>query len=359
MNITIVGAGNVGTQLAVHCAEKGNRVTFYTSKPDMIEKHLCIVDESGNVIRTGEIEGATSEAAEAFLEAEVIFITMPAYCMNDIAYKILPFVRVGMKIGLIPGTGGGECTFRKHMEQGAIIFGLQRVPSVARLVEYGKKVCATGYRKELHVGTLPGRYAKECSNMIAELLDMPCVVLPNYLNLTLTPSNPILHTTRLKVLFQDYNKGVGYDRIPLFYEEWDNESSELLLKCDNEVQKICAELREFDLREVKSLRIHYESETAEQLTNKIKSIKGFKGLKTPMIQSGDKFFPDLESRYFIADFPYGLAILVQIAEFIGVEVKNMKETLEWYYALKNDRNSYKFVDYGISDIVTFKQFYLQ
>lgn len=38
MKITIVGAGNVGTQLAVHCAEKGHRVTIYSSKPNRICK---------------------------------------------------------------------------------------------------------------------------------------------------------------------------------------------------------------------------------------------------------------------------------------------------------------------------------
>ena len=30
MYITIVGAGNIGTQFAVHCGMKGHDVTFYT-----------------------------------------------------------------------------------------------------------------------------------------------------------------------------------------------------------------------------------------------------------------------------------------------------------------------------------------
>lgn len=37
MNITIVGAGNVGTQIAVHAAEKGNKVLMYTD-PNRINK---------------------------------------------------------------------------------------------------------------------------------------------------------------------------------------------------------------------------------------------------------------------------------------------------------------------------------
>ena len=47
MNITIVGAGNIGPQFAVHCAEKGHSVTVYTSKPGKIAKELYIVNEYG------------------------------------------------------------------------------------------------------------------------------------------------------------------------------------------------------------------------------------------------------------------------------------------------------------------------
>ena len=44
MNITIVGGGNIGTQFAVHCAEKQHRVIMYSSKPKQFCKHLTVVD---------------------------------------------------------------------------------------------------------------------------------------------------------------------------------------------------------------------------------------------------------------------------------------------------------------------------
>ena len=43
MKITIVGGGNIGTQFAVHCAEKGHNVTVYTSTPKLFKKRLNIV----------------------------------------------------------------------------------------------------------------------------------------------------------------------------------------------------------------------------------------------------------------------------------------------------------------------------
>lgn len=359
MNITIVGAGNIGIQLAVHCAEKMHEVTVYGSKPEQISKHLTIINEHGVAIHSGDIACKTSDDRTAFQNADLIFITMPAYCMNYIAEKIYPFANQKMKVCLVPGTGGGECAFKGFLEKGATIFGLQRVPSVARLEEYGKIVRATGYRDELHVATLPNERTRECSQLISDIFDKKCIPLPNYLNVTLTPSNPILHTTRLRKLFEDYTDGGVYERVPLFYEEWTDETSQLLLKCDDEVQMLCKLLNQFDLSYVKSLKLHYESPTPEAMTKKISSIKGFKGLTSPIVKVENGYIPDLNSRYFMEDFPYGLSIFVQIADFVGLEARNMKETLNWYYQLVSVKDEYHYTDYGINCLNDFIEFYMQ
>lgn len=358
MNITVVGAGNIGTQFAVHCAEKLHRCTVYGSKPERINNELTIINEKDEEIHRGTICGATSDDRAAFENADLIFVTMPAYCMDEVAKKIHPYARAGMKICLVPGTGGGECAFKACIEKGAVLFGLQRVPSVARLVEYGKCVRATGYRDELQIASLPGSEAEECAGLISGIFDRKCTPLPNYLNLTLTPSNPILHTTRLKALFKDYKEGTVYERVPLFYEEWNDESSELLLKCDDEVQKLCNSITGIDLSHVKSLRIHYESPTAEAMTKKLSSIAGFKGLTSPTVKVDGGYAPDFKSRYFTADFPYGLSILMQIADFVGMDVPNMRETLNWYYGLVGKQKGFQFSDYGIETLNQFLEFYM-
>ena len=357
MNITIVGGGNIGTQFAVHCAETGNKVKVFTSKSELFQKELKIVNENNEIIQRGEVELATNDPKVAFENANIIFITYPAYLMKEISETILPYVKPNLKICLIPGTGGGECAFKECINKGAILFGLQRVPSVARLEEYGSTVKATGYRDELFVASLPHNEVNECAKIISNILKMKCTPMPNYLNLTLTPSNPILHTTRLKTIFKDYDKVKTYDSLPLFYEEWNDETSELLFKCDDEVQKICKSLKQFDLSYVKSLKIHYESDTPEKLTKKIRSIKGFKGLTTPSIKTDKGYIPDLHSRYFTADFPYGLSILVQIAKMLNISVPNMQETLNWYNNIKIVDGEYYFKEYGINNLDDFIIFY--
>ena len=363
MNITIVGGGNIGTQFAVHCAAKGHNVIIYTSKPNLFYKKLEIVNENKKVMLSGKIDCATDNPTKAFFNAELIFITVPSFCIENISKIMLPVIKENTKVCIVPGTGCGECNFINEIKnKNVVIFGLQRVPSVARLIQYGKQVCAVGYRKELYVGALPNRYSTYCSNIIENIFNIKCSSLPNYLNLTMTPSNPILHTTRLKTLFKEYKKGTTYDNVPLFYEDWNNETSDLLLKCDEEVQRICGKLKRFDLKNVKSLKEHYEVNNSQELTNKIKSIKGFKGLKTPMKKTDNGYIPDFNSRYFTADFSYGLSILIQVAKFVNVDTPNMIETLNWYHSILKENiriiKDFTFAKYGITNKEEFEEFYL-
>ncbi len=359
MNITIVGGGNIGTQFAVHCAHKHHDVTVFSSKPDRFSKRISCVDAQGNETCSGQLLCATADPEQAFANADVIFVTVPADCMAQYVGKIESHMKPGVKIGLIPGTGGGECVFASCRKKGAVIFGMQRVPAVARLVEYGKTVCSTGYRGQLHAAALPKKETAACCRLLESIFDIPCAPLPDYLNLTLTPSNPILHTTRLRILYKDYVPGVVYEAIPLFYQHWNDESSRLLIACDEEVQQLCRALKAFDLSGVKSLKEHYESDTPEKMTYKISHIPAFQGLRSPQIPVAGGAVPDLNSRYFTADFSYGLAILVQVADMTGVPAPNMKQTLRWYQDLAGQPQMFRFSDWGIRDYSEFVRFYQQ
>ena len=358
MKITIVGGGNIGTQFAVHCAEKGHDVTVYTSKPELYEGHLNIVNETGTTTHEGDIKLATADPEIAFKEADFIMVTMPATMMKTVAETIYKHSDAKSMIGVVPGNGGSECAFRKCIERGNIFFGIERVPAIARLVQKGKTVRSTGYRDELHVASLPRKNAEICAELIGGIFNKKTTVIPNFLNLTMTPSNPILHTTRLRTLFGDWHEGVVYDSMPLFYEEWDDASSELLIACDEEVQAICRALPEFELQYVKSLRAHYESPTVDEMTKKISSIVAFKGLTTPTVKVDGGIVPDLHSRYFTADFSYGLTIIKQIADIAGVNTPNIDETLAWYKNIAIEKDEYRFSDYGITDYDSFRKFYL-
>lgn len=281
---------------------------------------------------------------------QIIFVTYPAFMLKEAAHELKPYIKSGMNICVIPGTGGAEFAFRECIEKGAVLSGLQRVPSVARLEKYGKRVRCEGLRSKLFLASIPTDKAKELSGLMSDIWDIPCYPLPNYLSVTLTPSNPILHTARLRTLFADYEDGKVYSRNPLFYGEWDDESSKLLIKCDEELQGLIKIMDKLDLSAVRSLKIHYESDTAEAMSEKLRSIKSLHNLLSPMKRVEEGWIPDFQSRYFTADFPYGLAIIEELAEILDYNVPNIKDIMNWYRRVTNDMSKLDLADYGIHSL---------
>lgn len=329
MNITVLGGGNIGTLMAAEMAYRGHSVTIYTSKPQCFPGKIEALDREGNFLLEGTIRNATSDLEEAVKDADIIWITMPAQVFGSLAGQLLPYVERGQWIGVVPGSGGAEFAFRQLIDKGCIFFGLQRVHSIARLREYGKSVYMLGRKAELKMGAIQREKGKEIAEKIEEFFEIPCTLLPNYLSVTLTPSNPIFHTSRLYSLFRDYSEGMVYERNILFHEEWDDRSSEMMIACDGELQSLCDAIP-LDLSAVESLCDYYESHTVQEMTAKIRSIAAFKGLTTPMKRVGNGWIPDFDSRYFKTDFPYGIKIICDICELFGVEHANAEKLWSWY-----------------------------
>lgn len=194
-----------------------------------------------------------------------------------------------------------------------------------------------GRKDKLFIGSIPANKAGDICGIVEPLFDIPCLALKNYLAVTLTPSNPILHTTRIYSMFRNWKPGVVYDRNFLFYEEWDNNSSDMLIACDSEEQELCKSIP-LDLDEVVSLRTYYDSPNADAMTKKISGIKAFRGLTSPMIEADDGWIPDFSSRYFTADYSYGLKLIKDLAVLFNVPIPNIDTVWNWYVKTAKTEN---------------------
>lgn len=329
MKITVIGGGNVGTLMAAEFAYAGHAVTIYTRDTSRWSPEIEVYDADDSILMKARPAGITSSMEEAVSGAELVFIVTPASTLESQARELLPCIRRGQKICIVPGTGGAEFAMRPLTERGAVLFGLQRVHSIARLKEYGHSVYMLGKKQRLYMGSIPASAAAEESESFAGLFGMPVEALPNYLNVTFTPSNPILHTARLCSMLSEGGADCRYDHNILFYEEWDDRASQLMLDCDRELMDICAAIP-LDLSGVEPLAIHYENDNAHGLSAKIRSIKAFRGLTSPLLYDGRAWKIDWSSRYFTADFAYGLKVLVDVAALFDVQVPTMSGIWRWY-----------------------------
>lgn len=334
MNICIIGAGNIGTYLAAYISMNNeNKVWLHTSKPESFKETIALIEEEKNIAHDIKIHCITSSYEEAVSNADYILITYPSFMMKKTINNILPFLKKGAVVGAIPGFGGKEYLIDKLLEKECIFFGSQRVPSIIRLEKYGESVLLKQKNPFMKVRVIPGEYSEKVAKDMTGFIDIPCIPLKSYLAITLSPSNPTMHPSRLYELFHDYVEGESvYDRNPYFYEEWGTMASSELLKLDEELELIFNAFNinnDFDANDIEKIKTRYNIETPEELSEKINTAPGFIGIDSPMVKVEGGYIPDKNSRYFIEDIQFGLCILKAFAEILDVKTPEIDKIATW------------------------------
>lgn len=331
MVVCIVGAGNIGLGMAGVIALTGrHEVRVYTRSPFDVNDFV-LYDAEADQEHSGLPVTSYTSLEEAVKGADYVFCTYPAFLRKAFVEELTPYAVPGMRIGFVPGYGGAEYMCADLIRKGVEVFGLQRVPFVAR--QEGKKRAAVlSRKKELFVASIPAKSLQSVCDDLFDFLGIPCTPLREYMAVTLAPSNPLLHLTGLWNVFRNWHEGEVFETPLKFYEEWNDETSEMLLRYDDELQEICRKLPN-DMSEVVSLREYYESPTAEAMTKKLKSIKAFEVVEVPLEKTSEGYVPDFNSRMFVEDYPFGIAIIKYFAVMTDTQTPAIDEILALYERL--------------------------
>ena len=92
------------------------------------------------------------------------------------------------------------------------LFGFQRSPYIARIDTYGKSVSFSKKESVKVFTSLGNEYSTDFILNLSKALDINIIQLENFLEITLSNSNPILHPIRLYSIFNNINSfDVTYD----------------------------------------------------------------------------------------------------------------------------------------------------
>jgi len=309
VKITIIGFGNIAHALIAYIGSKADvELSVLTSHPYMSDNVVSVDDSQ----QKGTIRKISDNPEEIIPDSDMILFTVPSHVRRKVMEKLAPFVSEKTILGAFPGIGGFYDEVRDVIGEEVVVFASQRVPFIARIVEKGKTVKATP--KEM-MQIAVSKEASKVKEVLSYLLDMDIVLLNNFMEVNLTNSNPILHSARLYTLLD--NEDYPFQREILFYEEWDDRASEVLLAMDDEFMQLTNKL---GLKHIKSLKEHYDINTVEQLTEKMQSIEAFKGIVSPMVHNDGRYVLDTSSRYFQEDIGHDLSYILKVAEENGVNV---------------------------------------
>jgi hypothetical protein len=321
--VCICGGGSLGHVIAGYLVAKSIKVNVLTTKPALWSNRLTVTDLNGKIF-CGNIDLVTDDAKKSVEGVDLLLFCLPGNIVKDVIKNIWFYVSPNTIVGSVVGSNGFFWIARKYFEKNQI-FAFQRVPFISRTLEYGHSALLKGYKKELKIGYVGDTDKSKLCRILSDFFDVPVKPLSHYLEAAITNSNPILHPCRLYSLL--VNK-IDFDEEPYFYESWDNKSSQILVDCDNEFQKIILRLG-LNKDEIPSLLNYYESKDVKSLTKKIQSIEAFKNIKLKMTCKDKKYYPNYNDRYFIEDIPFGLVIVKSIAELLAIPTPSIDIVLNW------------------------------
>ena len=322
IRICICGGGALGHVCAgVLSSRPCVEVSILSGHPAQWSRSVEVTDPRGKVYR-GSLKAVSSDPSEVITGRDIILLCVPGHLLEKTLRDIGPFVGEAAVGSIVSSTG---FFFFAHSVLGpdARLFGFRRVPFIARVSEYGRSANLLGYKISLTVALehLPPEFA----STLQELFGTPVEIADNYLQVSLTNSNPILHTGRLFTMFHGREDEV-FDHNILFYKEWTDESSARLIAMDREFFRL---LDKLGVNGIPTLLDYYESTDAASLTAKISSIEAFQAITSPMVQVEGGWKMDRTSRYFTEDFPFGLRWIKDLAVRSGTDTPVTDEVYDW------------------------------
>lgn len=323
--ICICGGGSLGTVCTGIFSSQGFKVNLLTGHPLDWQKEVVVFDPYNKEFK-GKLNIISNNPSDVIPKCEIILLCVPGYLIEKTLKEIKPFLSKETIIGSIVSNTGFFFKAHKILYPGQKLFGFQRVPFISRYRKYGQSADLLGYKPLLNVA-IENLDRVKSKNLFERLFITPINILNNYLEVSLSNSNPILHTGRLFALWNEYKSEV-YKNPILFYEDWDDISSEIVLNLDNEFLELRDKLK-ISKDVIPSLLEYYEVSNTSEFTKKIKSIPAFKGLIAPMKQNENGWIPDFSSRYFTEDFPHGLKYIKELALSKGLKLKEIDKVLHW------------------------------
>lgn len=333
MKITICGGGNLGHVCGGFLSSQpGNSVSLLTTRPEAWSEQIAIIDCNGKVFQ-GKFKCISANPQDVIPEADLILFCLPGFAIREVLQSVVPYLDSSTWVGTVVSSTGFFFEAMKILPATQALFGFQRVPFISRITKYGQEAELKGYKDSLSLAVEQTDEKENIRHTLEQLFKTPVRLLRSHYEVSLSNSNPLLHTSRLYTLWHDWKPGMIYHRNPGFYSEWTQEASEIYIAMDRELQQLLSKLG-VEAGAIPTVLDYYESGDAASLAHKISTIPAFQGISSPMIlNSSGQYEPDFHSRYFAEDFPYGLRYIHDLAHSKGVDCPNIDVVYEWGMSL--------------------------
>lgn len=359
--ITIIGGGNSAHTLIPLLSKTGFRVNILTRRPKQWSHNLTLdyALPSGELVETydGEIDVISSFPKEVIPSSDIIILCMPVHIYREVLHEIAPFINPEKKVYI--GTVFGQAGFnwmideivRKFSIKNITAFAFGLIPWICRTKEYGKSGIVYGAKSINVAATLPFEDFQKLNDLFFDKIANQWFKqgafrqADNFISLTLSVDNQIIHTSRLYGLFLE-DGGVWDDEesVPYFYRDFSEKSAEILQGVDSDYSLVRNKIKHLYPDKKFTYMLDYLAldNTTNLTSNKtildtFQNSKTLGAIRTPVVAKDGKWMIDKNHRFFRDDIYYGLCIAKWIAQKLSLKVPHIDELLMWAQEMLGDR----------------------
>lgn len=348
MKATLVGGGNSAHVLAVLLAGRGHSVTVLTHRPTEWSSELELDHPAGTL--HGHIHSVTSDPKEAMANADVAFLCMPVHQYPSGLHWILPGLAMNpdCMFGPLYGQAGFNWMVQKTAKESGIplnnYFAIGMLPWIARTQTYGKRVaCYGGKLRNCIACSNDGTFRNLNSGILNDFSFSytgkgAFERVPNFITLTLTVDNQIIHPSRCFGLAHEAESWASEESVPFFYRDFDQFSADIQMGVDSDCSAVRRKLvslyptldNHFMMNYLEFEHWLYGFNNPDIRTSFVTSTR-LRDLKSPVVKGNDgRWRIDVQYRYFKDDFAFGLDIVNWFARQLAVPVPHITKIIDWY-----------------------------
>lgn len=202
LNFAVLGSGNGGRAFCGQIAHRGYPVVMYEPLAET-EDYLKLKEEKemflqGDIGVGGKLSGVTMDIGEALSGVDVIFIVVPSFAHAPIFQKMIPHLKDGQHVVIVPGNYGGFLLKKMMSDAGVLpdisISGTASLPYACRIANYNT---VTIYKKkfQLKIATSPAKASSTLLDVVNDVFSghVQFIAGSNLLAIDLDNVNYTLH----------------------------------------------------------------------------------------------------------------------------------------------------------------------
>jgi hypothetical protein len=252
---TIVGGGGSAHVLIPFLSRAGLEVNILTRRPaewsQEVELQLHSIHSELKRTFKGSLTKISDKPADVIPQADFIILCMPVCKYRTALHELAPHLRKDKDVfvGTIYGQAGFNWMVReierKFDLSNVTTFAVGLIPWICRVIEYGKVGVTYGCKEVNVVAVSPPEKFDTLNDLLLKnicerwLKKGAFRQSANFLSLTLSVDNQIIHPSRCYGLFLSHGgKWAQKEDIPYFYRDYDEQSAELLRELDADYSKV-------------------------------------------------------------------------------------------------------------------------